>query len=149
MKPSLTLLALLFSARAWAGGVAENVVVVDPQVWLPPPASRLTAAYMRLKNNGAREARLVAAKAPTAHAIELHNHINDKGIMRMRQVSAIVVPAHAEVALEPGGYHLMLIGLAVPLKEGERIAMTLVFDDGSHKEVAALVKKSLIGMSVQ
>ena len=149
MRTTATLAALLFSLHAWASGVAEKISVVDPYVRMPPPGSRIAAAYMRLQNAGDQEARLVSVIAPAARAAELHNHINDKGIMRMRRVSAIAVPARGEVALQPDGYHLMLIDLATPLKEGERVTLILGFNDGSRKEVDALVKRSLIGSSLQ
>lgn len=148
MRFALTLLMLLLSSPLLAAGLADNIVVEDPYLRMPPPGSKITAGYMKLKNTGQRAIKLVSATVPLAKVTELHTHINDNGILRMRQVNAIAIPANGEVAFQPSGYHLMLIDLVRPLQEGERVAMTLSFDDGSSKAVFALVKKSLLGLSV-
>jgi copper(I)-binding protein len=96
---------------------------------------------MILKNGGDKDVKLVKAGSSAAKAVELHNHINDGGVMKMRMVTAIDIKAKGEAALKPGGYHVMLIDMKNPLKEGDKVAITLGFDDGSAKEVEALVKK--------
>jgi hypothetical protein len=74
------------------------------------------------------EVTLIGAESPAAGAIELHTTINDNGVMRMRQIEEGIVLAPDEaVELAPGGMHLMLIDLAAPLVEGEKIALTLYF----------------------
>jgi len=119
---------------------AMAIDVVDPYVQLTPPGIRVSAAYLTLRNGGDRDARLVAASCPSAGATELHNHIDDNGVMRMRQVKEILVPAHGEVAFKPGGYHVMLIDLKTPLKESDKLAITLVFADGSSKTIEVPVR---------
>jgi copper(I)-binding protein len=119
---------------------AMAIDVVDPYVQLTPPGIRVSAAYLTLKNGGDRDARLVAASCPSAGATELHTHIDDNGVMRMRQVKEILVPARGEVVFKPGGYHVMLIDLKTPIKEGDKLAITLVFADGSSKTVEEPVR---------
>lgn len=131
-----------------AAGVADQIGVVDPYVRMAPPGAKATGAFMMIKNAGHRDALLVSANAQVANITELHNHINDNGIMRMRQVKEIAIPAKGEVALKPGGYHVMLIDMKAPLKEGDHVMIKLGFADGSSKEVHAPVTKSNIGMPV-
>ena len=69
---------------------------------------RSAAPTSRSRRRPATSDRLIAAKSPVAGAAELHNHIMEKGIARMRRVDAIAVPAGKSVVLKPGGYHLML-----------------------------------------
>lgn len=124
-------------------GQAANAVgieVVDPYVPLLPPGVRTGAAYLRMRNVGERDMTLVAAFSPAADAVELHTHIDDAGVLRMRQVREIVVPAGSEVAFKPGGYHVMLIGLPLPLLAGDKVAITLQFADGSTRSIEALVR---------
>lgn len=149
MRFVLTLLMLWLSFPLFAAGLADSIIVTDPYVRMPPLASRITAGYLRLKNTGEREIKLVSATVPVAKITELHTHINDNGILRMREVSAITIPANGEVRFQPSGYHLMLIDLSRPLKEGEQMPIILSFEDGSSKEVSALVMKSPIGLPVR
>lgn len=87
------------------------------------------AAYLTVRNHGTAEDRLVAARTEAAAAAELHTHVNHDGVMRMRPVEGgIPVPAGGEARLAPGGYHIMLMGLKAPLREGETIQIELTFE---------------------
>lgn len=119
---------------------AADIEVVDPYVPLLPPGVRTGAAYLRIRNVGARDMTLVAAFSPAADAVELHTHIDDAGVLRMRQVREIAVPAGSEVVFKPGGYHVMLIGLPLPLLAGDKVAIMLRFADGTAKTVEAVVR---------
>ncbi len=121
---------------------AMAIDVADAYVQMTPPGIRVSAAYLTVRNGGDRDMRLVAAFCPSAGATELHNHIDDAGVMRMRQVKEILVPAKGEVALKPGGYHVMLIDMKTPLKEGDKLAITLTFADGSSKTLEAPVRRA-------
>ncbi|MCK9529861.1 MAG: copper chaperone PCu(A)C [Gammaproteobacteria bacterium] len=139
MKKSLLLaLGLAFSSSALAGA-STHVTVADPYVRLSPPSAVATAAYMVLKNNGEAGVRLVKASNPLSRTTELHNHFNDNGVMKMRPVAAIDIEPNGEMALKPGGLHVMMIGLQTPLREGDVIPITLTFDDGSDMLVNATV----------
>lgn len=135
-------LALLLAASgaALAAGSADAVSVVDPYVRMMPPGAKASAAFMVLKNAGDKNAKLVKAESAAAKTVELHSHVNEGGVMKMRQVPAIEVKAKGETALQPGSYHIMLIDPAA-LKEGDKVGITLGFEDGSSKKVEAVVKK--------
>lgn len=136
-------LALLTAASglACAAGAADTVNVADPYVRMVPPGAKATAAFMVLQNAGDKDAKLVKVESGAAKVVEMHNHINDGGVMKMRQVQAIDIKAKGETALKPGGYHVMLINPTAPLKEGDKVALTLGFGDGSSKNVEAVVRK--------
>lgn len=137
------LLATLLSVPANAAGTADLVSVTDPYVRLAPPGAKVTGAFMTIKNAGDKDVQLVSAASQLASMTELHNHINDGGVMRMRQVKEIVVPAKGEVALKPGSYHVMLIDMKSLPKEGDHVVITLGFADGSRKEVHAVAKNPM------
>jgi copper(I)-binding protein len=85
-------------------------------------------AFMRLSNAGATADRLLAVASPAARAVEMHTTIQDGDVMRMRPVGMIDLPAGGAVQLQPGGLHLMLMGLNRPLNPGETVAVTLTFE---------------------
>lgn len=94
-----------------------------------------SAAYFVLRNRGGEADRLVAARTEVAGTVELHRSAIEDGVMRMRQVESIEVPARGEVSLAPGGYHLMLIGLTRELKDGDRFTITLDFERSGERVV--------------
>jgi len=139
-KLSLLATGLLFSAGVLAGA-ADNISVQDPYVRLAPPNAPATAAFMVIKNGGDKDVKVVKADNPATRVTELHTHINDGGVMKMRPVPAIEVHAKGEAVLKPGGLHVMMIDLKAPMKEGDLVPITLTFDDGSSKQVDAKVVK--------
>ncbi len=138
MKKMLFVLALAFSASVLADAAA-TVAVEKPFARKAMKAQRNSAAFMTLRNSGPAVA-VVAAESPVAEIVELHTHIHDKGVMRMRKIDKIDVPAGGEVTLQPGGLHVMLLGLKQDLNEGDTITVTLKFNDGSSKVIEAPVK---------
>lgn len=137
------LCASLLPISANAAGTADQISVVDPYVRMAPPGAKVTGAFMVLKNAGDKEAQLVSATSQVASMTELHNHINDGGVMRMRQVKEIVIPAKGEVALKPGSYHVMLIDMKSVPKEGDHVIIKLNFGDGTSKDVHAVTKNPM------
>lgn len=133
----LPLAGLLLAVPALGAGIT----VGDPWVRLPPPGMKNTGAFMVLRNPGAAPVKLVRASSPAARVTELHTHLQEGGVMKMRPVESMEVPAHGETVLRPGSLHVMLIDLVAPLAEGALVAVTLVFDDGSSQVVQAQVRK--------
>ena len=141
-QPSLLAAGLLFSAGVLAGA-ADNVSVQDPYVRLAPPNAPATGAFMVIKNNGDKDVKVLKADNPASKVTELHTHINDGGVMKMRPVPAIDIKAKGEAVLKPGSLHVMLIDLKAPMKEGDSVPITLTFDDGSSKTVEAKVVRPM------
>ena len=138
---SMLAAGLLFSAGVLAGA-ADNVSVQDPYVRLAPPNAAATGAFMVIRNTGDKDVKVVKADNPVSKATELHTHLNEGGVMKMRPVQAIEIKAKGEAVLKPGGLHVMMIDLKAPLKEGDSVPITLTFDDGSSKQVDAKVVKA-------
>lgn len=131
----------LFATPVFAAGAADQIAVQDAYVRLVPPGSQVTAAFMVLRNAGARDVQLIKVASSAAAKTELHNHTNDGGVMKMRPVAALAIKAKGEVALQPGSYHVMLIDLKAGLKEGDVVPLNLGFDDGSSKALEVKVMK--------
>lgn len=140
-----------FSLSGLAGAVALSLsltsaaVAGDGKVMVEDAWARATipdrpgAAYLTIHNMGGDD-RLVAASSPAAGRVELHTHIMDGDVMKMREVEAIAAPGGAMAKLEPGGDHVMLFDLAEPLKEGGHIKLVLTFEKAGEVEVMAEVK---------
>lgn len=129
------------SAPVWAETAADGISVEGAYVRAVPPGQVNSAAFMSLHNGGSQAHALVAARSSAAANVELHAHTMRDGMMRMRPVEKIDLPAGQAVTLQPGGLHLMLIGLPRSLVVGEDAVLTLVFEDGSEQAVNAPVQK--------
>lgn len=101
-----------------------------------------TAAYLALQNPTPNPDALVDVTTPVAETAELHTVTMDEGVMRMRRVRSVAIPAAGEAVLEPGGYHIMLIGLHAPLSEGDTVPLRLTLRSGRAMDVSAPVLRS-------
>lgn len=137
-------LGLVFGLQATA--LAETIEVQDAYVRAVPPGQANSAAFMKIINHGADDHALLAAESDKAEVVELHTHRMDDGMMRMRQVEQIDLPAGERVTLEPGGLHVMLIGLTETLAPGDQVELTLGFDDGEKQTLKLPVKRIEQGM---
>ena len=125
MKKVLVALAILSAAliTGSATRAAEPVSISNAWVRVPAPGQKVAGAYMDLVSPGA--AAVAGAASPAAARVELHSTSMDGGVMKMRPVETIALPAGKPVRLAPGGLHLMLVDLRQPLKEGDRVPITL------------------------
>jgi copper(I)-binding protein len=144
-----TQLVLAFSlsivtVQSFAGSAADLVSVIDPYVRAVPPGQPNSAAFMTLENQDGAAHAVVNATSPVAKVVELHTHIHEGGMMMMRRIDQVDVPANGKAELKPGGLHVMLIGLKQELKPGEMIPLTLEFEDGSEKALKAPVRKIMM-----
>lgn len=128
----IVLAALL---AALAQSVYAQVTVKEAWIRATAPQQKATSAYMQLTS--AVDARLVDVRSPIAGKVEVHETRLVDNMMRMRRVESIALPARKTVGLEPGGYHIMLLELERPMKEGEQVPLTLVVEgkDGKRAEV--------------
>ncbi len=105
-----------------------------------PPVSPTSAGFMTIKNLTNKAIKIVSAESQVAEKTELHNHINDNGVMRMREVPFIKIPANGQIKLKPAGLHIMLIGLKQPIKAYQNIDITLRLENGDETLVSMPVK---------
>lgn len=137
----LAFLLLSISGMALAESAAEGIAITDPYVRAVPPGQPNSASFMTVTNKDGSDHALVGGSSPAAKVVELHTHTMEGGMMRMRQVERIDLPAGKDVTLKPGGLHVMLIGLNQNLVPGESVPLTLKFEDGSEVTVDAPVRK--------
>jgi copper(I)-binding protein len=134
MTTIFRLLAALALCGAAAGAPAEPVAISAAWIRATPPGATNAAAYLTIANSGPAD-RLLGAASPAARELQLHTHVEENGVQHMRQVTDIPLPAGATVTLEPGGLHVMLLGVAAPLKPGDQVPMTLHFAVGPDVEL--------------
>ena len=111
------------------------------QAWAreSPPTVTNGAAFMTIDNRGTSADRLLGADAEVAERVELHTHLMDDGVMRLRQVEFIDLQPGQVTELKPGGLHVMFIGLKAPFKAGERVPVTLRFEQGGNLDIEVSV----------
>ena len=119
----------------------ETVRITDAWVREAAPTQEVLAAYMRIHNDATDPRRITALSSPEFRSVEMHRTVMQDGLARMVPQPDIVIPAGGEVMLEPGGYHLMLIGPLQPLRAGNRITIRLQFDTGLQQTVEAEVRR--------
>jgi copper(I)-binding protein len=120
---------------------AGPLVVEDAWVRLPPPGATMCAGYLRLKNPGDVALQVVGAQTSMSARAELHTHLKVDGVMKMRPVPFIEVPAHGEVTLAPGGLHLMLMEPKRTPTEGELVDVVFSLKDGRAVSFRAVVRR--------
>lgn len=139
MAPMPTLAAL--PTMAPAPTMEPGLLVHDAWTRATPMAVMVSAAFMVIDNTTTQDDALVGASSPAAGVVELHRSaMSEDGLMTMTPVESIPVAAGGSAVLEPGGYHLMLIGLAEPLEADTSIEVTLLFEHAPPRTVSALVK---------
>jgi len=144
MKTLLTATLLLLSTNLWAA----SIIVEDAYVRHMPPTQSVTGAFMVFKNTSDVDRAVVSAESDVAGTVELHAHLHENGVMKMRQVDKIDVPAGGETILKPGGLHVMLIDLKQPLDLGQMVEIKFILDDGSSTQVQAEVQSVMKGMKM-
>lgn len=142
MRKVLALLALvaLLPAAAAAHDYTLGEITVD-HPWSRASAGQAPngAAYMTLTNDGESADFLIQAASPVAERVELHTHMMKDGVMEMRPVEEIQVAPGDPTLLQPGGLHVMLIGLKAPLKKDETFPLTLTFKEAGSVTVEVKV----------
>lgn len=141
----LLVLAAINLATTSRAEAAEDALVKVQAAWTKatPPGAKVGSGYLVLQNTGERDDRLLRIEALFAERIEIHSISVDNGLMQMRPLDApLVIPNREEIRLEPGGLHLMMIGLKEPLREGTKVQVTFHFERSGALVVDLPVAKS-------
>lgn len=104
-----------------------SVTVLEAWARATPPGARTAAAYLTITNPGREADRLIGASTEASERVELHAHEMAGGIARMRMVESLDIPAGGQLALQPDGAHLMLVGLRRALEPGGQLVLNLRF----------------------
>lgn len=140
MKRLFCLLALV------ASPALAQVGIDQPWIRATPPGAQVAGGFMTITNKGSAADRLVGATSPVAERVELHVSRHEGGMMKMKQVQGFDVPANGQFVLKPGGGHMMFVNIKRPIKQGEKIPVTLKFENaGEVKAEYAVVGVGAMG----
>ena len=138
-------LAFVLLSFSFALSCQAQVQIEKPWARATAPGAKVAGGYLVIRNAGAAADRLVSASSPASAKVELHVHINDNGVMRMREVPGYDVPAKGSFELKPGSAHLMFVDIKRAFKEGERLPVKLKFEKAG--EVSAEFHVGRLGES--
>jgi copper(I)-binding protein len=138
MSSKLLVIAASFLIAGAAVAQTGTVEVTNAWARATPGKAENGAAYLTIVSPVAD--RLTGISTPEANKAELHNMTMEGGVMKMRPLSGIDLPAGQPVMLKPGGDHIMLVGLKEPLKPGESFPLTLSFEKAGTKQVTVAVE---------
>lgn len=135
-------LVLLFAAPVAAHDYkAGSLAIAHPWTKQTAPGQSVGGGFMTITNKGSESDQLLEGSTPVAERVEVHTMSMDGGVMRMRPLrDGLAIPAHGSVALAPGGYHIMLIGLKKPLVLGTHVPLTLRFQRAGNVTVTLAVE---------
>jgi periplasmic copper chaperone A len=160
MKPNIrrsAIMILLFVGTLVACGAPSGPSIEVKDAWARPAMAMMESAqssgegmgmagtgaiFMRLVNQGKEPDRLIGGKTDAAKTVEVHETVMEGDVMKMQMLAdGLEVPAQGEVSLEPGSYHVMLIGIQRDLKVGDKISIELQFEKSGTMNVEAQVKE--------
>jgi copper(I)-binding protein len=130
--------AAALSACQPGGRTPGDISVRSAWARATAPGQEAGGAFLIIRGRGAPD-RLVGGSTPVAASVEIHTMHMDGAIMRMRRQNGVDVPADGALKLEPGGTHLMLMGLRAPLAAGRTFDLALDFAEAGRKEVRVKV----------
>ena len=133
----LPILAFLFTFAAFGSALAADSNISVEHAWARPTATSVAngAAYLTIKNTGEADDTLTGAETSAAAKAELHESSMEGGVMKMRPLGDVTVPAGGSVEFKPGGKHIMLLGLKAPLMAGQSFTLTLHFKNAGAQTV--------------
>ncbi|MCA0405455.1 MAG: copper chaperone PCu(A)C [Proteobacteria bacterium] len=140
-RTGLSLLATLITIALPGAANAHDFSIGDIRIGHPwtratPGGAKVAGGYITIENTGAKPDRLIGGTMEVASRVELHEMSVTDGIMRMRELPAgVSVPAGGRVEMKPGGYHIMFLDLRRPLKQGEKVTGTLVFENAGRVDI--------------
>jgi len=135
-------IAAVVASSAYAHEYKLGDLVIDhPWSRATPPAAKTAAGYMTILNKGTTADRLIAISSAVAGRVEIHRMMMDGSIMRMRPVpEGVEIRPGESVKLGPGGYHLMMMELREPMKQGQKVPVTLRFERAGQVTVELAVE---------
>jgi periplasmic copper chaperone A len=138
----VALLAGLFSTPVHAQEVKAGDLVIS-QAWsrATPGGAKIAGGYLTIENKGSTPDRLISGAGEVAGKVEIHEMAMNNGVMTMRALDkGLPIEPGKTVKLAPGGYHLMLMDLKNPLKQGDKVPLTLKFEKAGEVKLALEVQ---------
>ena len=112
-----------------------KIEISEPWARETPQGAPNGALYLTISNEGDRDDRLLSVATEHASHAGIHSTSEEDGMMRMRSVEALSIPAHEKISLAPGGLHIMLMGLNKELVKGDEISINLVFEESGEQTI--------------
>ena len=134
-------LSVLAQAQAQTS-TTNSISVEHPWARATPAGAKTGAAYLTLVNNGTVADRLIRASTPVAEKVQVHQEIDDNGVMKMRELPVVDIGPGAALTFKPGGTHMMIIGLKQPLKKGQTFPLTLEFEKAGKLDLQVPIAKA-------
>jgi len=106
-------------------GIKVSSIYVQP----PFPGRDVAAGFFSLTNNG-EDDRLVSVSSPISENVEIHNHVEEDGVMKMRRIDGVDLPSGDTVSFKPGSYHIMMFGATIP-EGAEKVSVTLTYENAA------------------
>ncbi len=125
----------------------QGIVISNAMVRPPFPGRTMTAGYMQIANGGPAD-RLIAAESDIAERVEIHTHKMEDGIMKMRKVNGVDLPANDHVLFAPGGYHLMMFGITLDENQSDA-SITLKFKNAPDLTVIAEIADPILDQPIK
>jgi copper(I)-binding protein len=136
----LAVSCLLAQIPAWGADYrAGDLIVTQPWARPTPPSATVGAVYFSVRNAGSKADRLMSISSPMSRSVEIHESRTVQGMVQMRAVPSVECPPGAEVKIEPGALHVMLLDLKRPLTPGMEFPLSLRFRDAGILTVQVLV----------
>lgn len=133
---SLSAIAIL----AFASTAMADVTVSQPWVRATAMNAKATGAFMQITSSTGGT--LISAKSSAIPVVEVHEMAMEGGVMKMRAIPKLPLPAKQAVELKPGGYHIMLMDLKAPIKVGDKIPLTLTVEEGGKQKTIDVVAEA-------
>lgn len=128
------ILLLIFSPIALA-----ELDVRDSWIKNLPPSVPVRAGYMTIHNPQSKAVSIVSLRSDAFASVEIHQTIEQDGMMSMEQVPSLKIEPNSSVQLAPGGLHLMMMNPSEPTQPGDQLEIVIVLDDGSEQRVVMQV----------
>lgn len=140
---------MLASPAVQANDVSKgDISVSNPWTRATPPNARAAGGFVTISNTGSGDDRLTAVASPLSDRVEIHEMAVNDGVMKMRQLAdGLIIPAGETVTLEPGGLHIMFLGINGRFEQGTTVPVTLRFEQAGDISiklpVAAMGSKTM------
>ncbi len=137
--PAFLILGIFIAAPAWA----QEIQAAVSNAWARATigSTLVSAIYFEVKNTSDEPITLESVSASPGQAA-MHESVNKDGMMSMRPLQAVTIPAKQSVAFAPGGKHVMLTELKEPLNEGDSVKLSLHFNNGRALNLTVPVAKA-------
>ncbi|MGO1118230.1 copper chaperone PCu(A)C [Rhodovibrionaceae bacterium A322] len=127
--------------------MAGDIMIKEPVARASAGPAKAGASYMMLMNKGSSADVLTGARSDVAKTTSIHTHLMEDGVAKMRPAGPVEIPAGEMVTFQPGGLHVMYIGLHAPFKKGDSFPVTLMFEKAGEVEITVTVGEVAAGMN--